>query len=151
MSSHPLDPSDSHVRTDDGIRLLAAVLGDDARPVELLAARCSSPDGAQWCTRVLQELNPRPASCQAWREVKDSAKGRMKVHSKVGSDDASAADHLRYCIAIAGALAQFGESISATQPANVQHMINLIGPLLPEPWNGMFKAASVRMKALASG
>lgn len=128
-------------------RLLAAVLGEDAAPLDLVVARLHEADSASW---VVDALSPRTrvvSRTDAGREEfirwKDDAKANFARAS--GDPVLVTATFLDYATSIAAALDRGHGLISSIPPSEISGMLDRIGPLLPEQWKALFARARQRV------
>lgn len=128
-------------------RLLAAVLGEDAAPLDLVVARLHESDSASW---VVDALSPRTgvvSRTDAGREEfirwKDEAKASFACAS--GNPVLVTATFLDYAASIAVALDRGHGLISSIPPSEISGMLDRIGPLLPEQWKALFARARQRV------
>lgn len=128
-------------------RLLAAVLGEDAVPMDLVVARLHEADSAQWVTDALALraaiLSAPPADRNAYIRWKDEAKANFTKAS--GDPVLVTATFLDYSVSIAAALDQGHGLISSIPPAEIIGMLDRLGPLLPAEWKALFARARARL------
>jgi hypothetical protein len=128
-------------------RLLAAVLGEDAVPMDLVVARLHEADSAQWVTDALAPragLLAAPAQDRgAYVRWKDEAKANFTQAS--GDPVMVTTTFLDYSVSIAAALDSGHGVISSIPTAEIMGMLDRIGPLLPEEWKGLFARARARL------
>jgi hypothetical protein len=128
-------------------RLLAAVLGEDAVPIDLVVARLHEADSVQWVTDALA---PR-AGIMATPSADRNAYVRWKDEAKVNFTQASGdpvlvtATFLDYSVSIAAALDRGHGLISSIPPAEIMGMLDRLGPLLPSAWRDLFARARARL------
>ena len=128
-------------------RLLAAVLGEDAAPMDLVMARLHETDSDQW---VMDALAARagvvgaPGSGKAdFVRWKDEAKANFVRAS--GDPVLLTATFLDYATSIAAALDRGHGVISSIPVAEITAMLDRIGPLLPGDWRDLFARARRRI------
>ena len=128
-------------------RLLAAVLGEDALPMDLLVARLHEADSAHWVVDALAARAGIVARSGAPREEfvrwKDDAKANFVRAS--GDPVMVTATFLDYATSIAAALDRGHGVISSIPPSEIAGMLDRIGPLLPQEWSGLFARARQRV------
>lgn len=128
-------------------RLLAAVLGEDAAPMDLVVARLHEADSARW---VVDTLGPRAELL--------SRSGSLREHFVRWKDDAKAsfthasgdpvlvtATFLDYATSIAAALDRGHGLITSIPASEIVGMLDRIGPLLPGEWRDLFARARQRV------
>lgn len=128
-------------------RLLAAVLGDDAAPIDLVVARLHESDSAQWVedalsgrALVLAEIGAARAEFLRW---KDDAKANFARAS--GDPVLTTSTFLDYATSIAAALDRGHGMISSIAAPEIAAMLERIGPLLPDNWKGLYSRARARL------
>jgi hypothetical protein len=130
-------------------RLLAAVLGEDAVPMDLVVARLHETDSARWVTDALAPRAALLAQPDAPRESflrwKDEAKSNFA--RAVGDPVLVTSTFLDYATSIACAIDRGHGVISSIPEAEITGMLERIGPLLPGEWKDTFARARGRMGA----
>lgn len=123
------------------MQLFSAILGPQAQPVDLVAARCAAKDGPAWSTGVLARRSAGLQSVAQWMEFKRSAKADFD-HADVRSESpVSLEAFLEYAAAIAGALAHERVVISAMPHEEIRRMLRVIGSGLTGEWRDVFDRA----------
>ena len=130
------------------ISLLVAMLGDDVKPFELLAAHCASDGADAWVRTALAGVPSSRVPLATWEDLKRHSKRECAPDRIAVADAAAMAGLLRYCVSIAGALCDHGALVSSMPRADVERMLALIGPLLPDPWAEVFAQALSRARAV---
>ena len=139
------------VTTPVAMQLFSAILGSQALPVDLVAARCAANDGAAWSSGVLAQFPTTAQSIDAWISMKDSAKREFERVDLRTEPSAALEAFLRYCAAIAGALAHQNKVISSIAPTELRRMLRVIGPSLDAPWRNLFGQAQAQLAATHLG
>lgn len=128
-------------------RLLAAVLGEDAAPLDMVVARLHEADSAQWVVDALAArtgfLGAGGTSKAQFVHWKDDAKANFARAS--GDPVMVTATFLDYATSIAAALDRGHGLISSIPPAEITSMLERIGPLLPGDWQALFARARARI------
>lgn len=128
-------------------RLLAAVLGEDAVPMDLVVARLHETDSAGWVAQALAARSGVMSRSGAPREDfirwKDDAKASFTLAS--GDPVLVTATFLDYATAIAAALDRGHGVISSIPVQEIVGMLERIGPLLPGEWKELFARARQRI------
>lgn len=128
-------------------RLLAAVLGQDAAPLDLLVARLHEPDSAHWVIDALAARSGIMSRGGALREEfirwKDDAKASFASAS--GDPVLVTTTFLDYAASIAAALDRGHGLISSIPASEIAGMLGRIGPLLPGEWKDLFARARQRI------
>ncbi len=123
------------------VQLFSAILGPSAHPIDRLAARCASIDGAIWSRDELAKCGTRPTSIEGWTAWKDLAKDSINQTDLHNGESAALAAFLRYFIAIAGALAHDGSMITRIPSNEIRRGLNVVGPLVGAEWRELFARA----------
>ncbi len=127
-------------------RLLAAVLGEDAAPLDLVVARLHETDSARWVADALVSRAGVMSRADAPREDfirwKDDAKANFARAS--GDPLLVTATFLDYATSIAAALDRGHGLISSIPASEISGMLERIGPLLPDEWKALFARARQR-------
>lgn len=127
-------------------RLLAAVLGEDAAPLDLVVARLHETDSARWVADALVSRAGVMSRTDAPREDfirwKDEAKSNFARAS--GDPLLVTATFLDYATSIAAALDRGHGLISSIPASEISGMLERIGPLLPDEWKALFARARQR-------
>lgn len=127
-------------------RLLAAVLGEDAAPLDLVVARLIEADSAHWAVDALASRASIMSRTDAPREDlirwKDDAKANFARAS--GDPVLVTATFLDYATSIAVALDRGHGLISSIPASEISRMLGRIGPLLPGEWKAVFARARQR-------
>lgn len=127
-------------------RLLAAVLGEDAAPLDLVVARLHETDSARWVADALASRAGVMSRADAPREDfirwKDDAKANFARAS--GDPLLVTATFLDYATSIAAALDRGHGLISSIPASEISGMLERIGPLLPDEWKALFARARQR-------
>ncbi len=128
-------------------RLLAAVLGEDAAPMDLVMARLHETDSAEWVTDALAARAGIVGSPGAGRaefvQWKDEAKANFARAS--GDPVMVTATFLDYATSIAAALDRGHGVISSIPVSEITAMLDRMGPLLPGEWSELFARARQRI------
>lgn len=128
-------------------RLLAAVLGEDAAPMDLVVARLHEADSARWVVDTLgprAELLSRSGSLREdFVRWKDDAKASF-THAS-GDPVLVTATFLDYATSIAAALDRGHGLITSIPASEIVGMLDRIGPLLPGEWRDLFARARQRV------
>ncbi|MBU3728433.1 MAG: hypothetical protein FGM37_04195 [Phycisphaerales bacterium] len=128
-------------------RLLAAVLGEDAAPMDLVVARLHEADSARWVMDALVPRSELMSRSGARREDfvrwKDDAKASF-AHA-CGDPVLVTATFLDYATSIAAALDRGHGLITSIPASEIVGMLDRIGPLLPAEWRDMFARARQRV------
>ena len=116
-------------------RLLAAVLGEDAVPLDLVVARLHEPDSSSWVADALaaraQIMSRGNVQRQDFVRWKDDAKASF-AHAS-GNPVLVTATFLDYATAIAAALDRGHGLISSMPASEIVGMLDRIGPLRVAP------------------
>lgn len=128
-------------------RLLAAVLGEDAAPMDLLVARLHEVDSAHWVVDALAARSGIMSRSGASREEFIRWKDDAKVNFSRASGDPVmvTVTFLDYATSIAAALDRGHGLISSIPASEIVGMLDRIGPLLPGEWKGLFARARQRL------
>lgn len=128
-------------------RLLAAVLGQDAAPLDLVVARLHEADSSRWVADALAARADVVSSGSSERQDfvrwKDSAKASF-AHAS-GDPVLVTATFLDYATSIAAALDRGHGLISSIPPSEIAGMLDRIGPLLSGEWKELFARARRRV------
>lgn len=128
-------------------RLLAAVLGEDAAPIDLLVARLHEAHSGRWVTDALAARAGVMSRADAPREEfirwKDEAKANFARAS--GDPALVTATFLDYAASIAASLDRGHGLISSIPVREIGGMLDRIGPLLPAEWMDVFGRARQRV------
>lgn len=128
-------------------RLLAAVLGEDAAPIDLLVARLHEADSAVWVTDALATradiLRSQRCGKPDFIRWKDDAKSNFARAS--GDPVLVTSTFLDYATSIAAALDGGHGVISSIPSSEIAGMLDRIGPLLPGEWRELFARARRRV------
>lgn len=128
-------------------RLLAAVLGEDAAPMDLVVARLHEFDSVQWVTDALASRGAVLGQVSTAREDfirwKDDAKANFARAS--GDPVLVTSTFLDYATSIAAALERGHGLISSIPAPEIVGMLERIGPLLPGDWKGLYARARARL------
>lgn len=128
-------------------RLLAAVLGEDAAPIDLVAARLHESDSARWVADALAPRTGILSRTDAGRDEfirwKDEAKSNFARAS--GDPVLVTVTFLDYATSIAAALDRGHGMISSIPAPEIAGMLERLGPLLPDDWKDLFLRARHRV------
>lgn len=128
-------------------RLLAAVLGEDAAPLDLLVARLHEPDKTQWVTDALAPRLSVLKSPDSTREdiVRWKEEAKAEFARASGDPLLVTSTFLDYSASIAAALDRGHGVISSIPSDEIRGMLDRIGPLLPGEWSSVFARARRRI------
>ncbi|MSQ90054.1 MAG: hypothetical protein EXS01_01490 [Phycisphaerales bacterium] len=127
------------------MQLICAILGEAAKPVDRLAARCAASAGLKWSREVLDRRGPNPTTRAGWIAWKDLAKRDIRESDLHIGDPSALAAFLKYLTAIAGALALDGSLITRIDRLEIRRGLTVIGPMLDEPWREICAKARRRI------
>lgn len=123
------------------MQLFSAILGSQAQPVDLVAARCAARDGAAWSADVLARRSAGLSSTAQWMALKRSAKADFDQADAPSNNIAALEAFLEYAASIAGALACERAVISAMPHEDIRRMLRVIGAGLTGEWRDVFDRA----------
>ena len=79
----------SGMRPAIAMQLFTAILGQNAHPIDRLAARCAAADGVQWSSEILARNGSAPNSVDGWLALKNLVKSGID-ESRLHSGDPTA-------------------------------------------------------------
>ncbi len=150
MDDDLLRTSDSdHVTSPMAMQLFSAILGAQAQPVDLVAARCAAKDGASWSAVVLARRGAGLQGNSQWTAWKRSAKADFDRAELRSQSPLSLEAFLEYAAAIAGALAHERVVISAMPHEDIRRMLRVIGAGVAGEWREVFDRALTNLAEIS--
>ncbi|MSR69244.1 MAG: hypothetical protein EXS17_02735 [Phycisphaerales bacterium] len=137
----PTSNQPQSVTTPVAMQLFSAILGPQAQPVDLVAARCAAKDGAAWSAGVLARRGATLKGVAQWTAWKSSAKADFDRVELRSQNPAALESFLEYSAAIAGALTHEHTLISTMPREEIRRMLRVVGAGLTGEWREVFDRA----------